>query len=83
MRTLSLTLLGATAALALLATNVSAAIVCNAEGDCWKAKEKHKYPPHANVTIYDDDYVIDTKKYRWREARPGPGFWRGGVWIDF
>ena len=79
----SYAILAAAGALALTASSASAAIVCNSEGDCWKVKEKHKYPPHANVTIYDDDYVIDTKKYRWREARPGPGFWRGGVWIGF
>jgi hypothetical protein len=27
-----------------LTTTASAAIVCNDEGDCWKVKEKHKYP---------------------------------------
>ena len=68
---------------ALGATSASAAIICNDEGDCWKVKTKHTYPPDARVHVYEDDYVIDTKKYKWREGRPGPGYWRGGVWIDF
>ena len=83
MNRLALTLLGAAGAVALMSTGVSAAIVCNDEGDCWKVKEKHTYPPQARVQIYEDDYVIDSKKYKWREARPGPGYWRGGVWVGF
>ena len=27
-----------------LTTGASAAVVCNDEGDCWRVKEKHKYP---------------------------------------
>ena len=27
--------------------------------------------------------VVDTKKYKMREARPGRGYWSGGVWVDF
>jgi hypothetical protein len=76
-------LLSAAGASALMTTDVSAAVVCNDEGDCWKTKEKYTYPPKARVHIYDDDYVLDTKKYKWREARPGRGYWSGGVWIDF
>ena len=49
------------------------------EGDCWKVKEKHTYPPDVRVHVYEDDYVIDTKKYKMREARPGRGYWRGGA----
>jgi hypothetical protein len=83
MKAFSLTLLGGAAALALFATNVSAAVVCNDEGDCWKVKDKYDYPPTAGLQIYGDDWVIDTNKYRWREAQPGPGYWRKGVWIGF
>jgi hypothetical protein len=83
MSRITLTLLGAAGSIALMTTSVSAAVVCNNEGDCWRVKEKYTYPPKAGVQIYGDDYVIDTKKYRWREARPGPGYWSKGVWIGF
>ena len=83
MKRTAVMLLAAAGSIALMTTGVSAAVVCNDEGDCWKVKEKHTYPPKARVHVYDDDYVIDTKKYKWREARPGPGYWSGGVWIDF
>lgn len=61
----------------------AAAVVCNDEGDCWKTKERLTYPSGVRVQVYGDDYVIDQKKYRWREAREGNGYWRGGVWIGF
>ena len=65
-----------------LTTSASAAVVCNDEGDCWRVKEKHAYPPESRITIYDDDYVIGPK-YRWRDPVAGRGYWRGGVWIGF
>jgi hypothetical protein len=65
-----------------LATSASAAVVCNDEGDCWKVKDKHTYPPEARITVYDDNYVLGPK-YRWREPGAGRGYWRGGVWIGF
>jgi hypothetical protein len=70
-------------ALMLMTTGASAAVVCNEDGDCWKVKERLTYPPEARVEIYDDDFDITTKKYSWREAGPGNGYWRGGVWVDF
>jgi len=66
-----------------LTTGASAAIVCNPDGDCWRVKERLVYPPQARVEIYEDDWVIDTKKYRWREAGSRRGYWRGGVWVTF
>jgi len=66
-----------------LSTNASAAVVCNEEGDCWRVKEKHTYPPDVRLHVYEDDYVVDTKKYRWREPGAGRGYWRGGVWVGF
>lgn len=70
--------------LALTATNASAAVVCNDEGDCWRVKERPKYPPGVNVQIYEDDWKWpEGGKYRWRDPGPGPGYWRGGVWIGF
>jgi hypothetical protein len=70
-------------ALALTATGASAAVVCNDEGDCWKVKEKHAYPPNVGITVYDDDWKWEGDKYRWREPGVGRGYYRGGVWIGF
>ena len=67
-----------------LTTSASAAIVCNDEGDCWKVKETHKYPSGVNVQIYEDNWKWpEGAKYRWRDAGPGPGYYKGGVWIGF
>lgn len=74
---------GTISAMAFIATGASAAVVCNSDGDCWRVKEKHAYPPEARLEIYDDDWTIDTKRYRWREPGVGVGYYRGGVWVDF
>ena len=66
-----------------LSANASAAVVCNDEGDCWRTTETYTYPPDVNLHLYDDDWEIDKKKYKWRDAGPGRGYWRGGVWIGF
>jgi hypothetical protein len=67
-----------------LTTGASAAVVCNDEGDCWKVKDKHKYPPEVNVQIYDDDWKWpEGAKYRWRDPGEGRGYWRRGVWVGF
>jgi hypothetical protein len=76
-----------TAALAVLGTvaltaGASAAVVCNEDGDCWRTKERLTYPPDARVQIYEDDYKLGPK-YKWRDAREGRGYYRGGVWIGF
>ena len=78
-RTAALTLLGIIA----LSLSASAAIVCNDEGECWRVKEIHTYPPEMKLHVYKDDYVIDTKKYKWREPGPKRGYYRGGIWIEF
>jgi hypothetical protein len=65
-----------------LTASASAAVVCNDEGDCWRVKKELTYPPEARVHIYGDDYAIGPK-YRWRDAREGPGYYRGGVWVGF
>jgi hypothetical protein len=64
------------------ATTASAAVVCNGDGDCWRVKERHAYPAGVNLNIYDDDWEPGDG-YRWREAGPGRGFYRGGVWVGF
>jgi hypothetical protein len=86
-RSKSMKYLGA-AALAVIGTvaltaSASAAIVCNEEGDCWRVKERHTYPPKVQLRVYEDNWTIDKKKYRWREAGEGRGYWRGGTWITF
>jgi hypothetical protein len=83
MRRLSMMLLGATGMIAVMSTGASAAIICNDDGDCWQTTETYTYPPDARVHVYADDYVIDKKKYKMREVRPGRGYWRGGVWVGF
>ena len=74
---------GIVGVLALTATNASAAVVCNDEGDCWRVKEKHTYPPDVRLQIYDDDWKWTGDKYRWRDPGAGRGYYRGGVWIGF
>jgi hypothetical protein len=70
--------------LAFGATSASAAIVCNEDGDCWKTQERYTYPPEAGVRIYADDWTWGPNdKYRWRDPRPGPGYWSKGLWVPF
>jgi hypothetical protein len=70
------------AALVLSSINVSAAVVCNEEGDCWRVKERIEYKPELRLRVYEDDWKWkDGEKYRWRDAGPGRGYWRGGVWV--
>lgn len=66
-----------------LPISASAAIVCNDEGECWRVKERLNYPPKVRLNVYEDDWVMDTKKYRWREVGKGRGYYSGGVWINF
>jgi hypothetical protein len=76
------TTLASLAALFLSSLTASAAVVCNDEGDCWRVKERRDYKPELRLRVYDDDWKWkDGEKYRWREAGPGHGYWRGGVWV--
>lgn len=68
------------------AAPASADVVCNDDGDCWRVKEKYTYEPNFGVTVYADDWEWDRKesrRYRWRDAGPGRGYYRSGVWIEF
>jgi hypothetical protein len=82
MRHLSKATLVAAGALALAATGVSAAVVCNDEGDCWHVKgEANFYKPEHGVRIYADNWKWGEKEHRkWREHE-GRGYWKSGVWI--
>ena len=56
------------------------------DGDCWKVKDKHMYPPEVNLRVYDDDWKWadnESAKYRWRDPGEGRGYYRGGVWVGF
>ena len=54
MKYLGSAILGIVGALA-LTTGASAAVVCNEDGDCWRVKDRHTYPPEVNLRLYDDD----------------------------
>jgi hypothetical protein len=49
----------------------------------WRVKERIEYKPELRLRVYDDDWKWkEGEKYRWREAGPGRGYWRGGVWVS-
>ncbi len=78
-KTLVGTAIGA-AALALAATNASAAVACS--GDvCWHVKEKYSYPSESKVIIHEDTWKPGPS-IRFREHE-GRGYWRGDAWVDF
>jgi hypothetical protein len=82
MRTFSKACLIAAAALALVATGASAAIVCNDEGDCWHVKGKVEYKPEHGVHVHPDDWKWGEKEhFKWREHE-GHGYWHSGTWIE-
>lgn len=84
MKQLYVSALAIAAALAVTTTSASAAIVCNRDGDCWRAKQRYDYGPKLGLRVYGDNWHWRKgEKYRWREAREGRGYWRRGVWIQF
>jgi hypothetical protein len=75
-------LIGA-ASLAILATSASAAIVCNAEGDCWHAHQAYEYRPEFHLSVHPDNWRWrEGEHYAWREHE-GRGYWHGGEWRAF
>jgi len=77
----SVLLLGA-AALGFSATQASARIVCNQEGDCWHVRSDYDYKPGLHLTIHPDDWRFHGDHYRWREHE-GRGYWHGNTWMTF
>jgi hypothetical protein len=70
-------------ALAASATVASAAIVCNAEGQCWHVAHPYRYAPEYGVVVHPDNWRWGpTEHFVWRE-HTGRGYWRGGVWVRF
>ena len=69
--------------LALVATNASAEIACNGEGQCWHIKSHYDYRPEFGVTIHPDGWHWGANEhFVFREHR-GRGYWRNGVWVRF
>jgi hypothetical protein len=65
------------------ATSASAAVVCNAENECWHVKGHYDYKPEWNVQVHPDNWRwAESDHYKWREHN-GRGYWRNGVWIKF
>jgi hypothetical protein len=75
-------ILGASS-LALTATNASARIVCNDDGDCWHVKTEYEYPPSVRLEVHPDDWRWkEGEKHAWREHE-GRGYWHSGAWVGF
>ena len=73
----------AVSGVAITAAAASAAVVCNAEGECWHVKHAYKYRPEFGISIHPNDWRWgENDHYRWRE-HSGRGYWRNGVWIRF
>jgi len=65
------------------ATSASAAIACNAEGQCWHVRGHYTYAPAYGVVVHPDGWRWGVgDHYTWRE-HTGRGYWRGGVWVRF
>jgi hypothetical protein len=72
-------------AFALSSGAASAAIVCNADGDCWHVHDRVAYPDTAGIVVHEDNWKWedgDHAKYRWHE-HDGRGYWHGGTWVTF
>jgi hypothetical protein len=70
-------------ALALTATDASARIVCNAEGECWHVRNNYVYRPELGLVIHEDNWQWGpTEHYRWHEHH-GRGYWHNGLWVHF
>ena len=83
MKAFTKAILGAGAGLALTSGAVTAAVVCNEDGDCWKTTETRVYEPTLKLRVQPDDWRWkEGEKYRWREPGRGHGYYRQGVWVE-
>jgi len=66
-------------------TSASAAIVCNADGECWHVNRHYVYKPEFGIVVHPNNWRWGVhERFRWREPpRRERGYWRGGVWIRF
>jgi hypothetical protein len=65
------------------ASAASAAIVCNADHQCWHVHHHYSYRPEYGVVVHRDNWRWGPREhYTWRE-HAGRGYWRNGVWVRF
>jgi hypothetical protein len=70
-------------ALTISTVGASAAVACNAEGECWHVKRHYVYHPEFGVVIHEDSWRWGpSEHFVWREHE-GRGYWRHGVWVRF
>lgn len=86
MKVLTKSLIAAVAlagSMTLIGSSASAAVVCNAAGECWHTHRSYHYDPAWGVTVHPNHWRWGaTDHYTWRE-HAGRGYWRDGVWIRF
>jgi hypothetical protein len=86
-KTLTLAAIAATLAVggvAVTAGTASAAIVCNAAGDCWHVDRRPHYPG-VRLEVHPDDWYFhrhwdNDRDHHWREYHEGRGYYDHGVW---
>jgi len=70
-------------ALVVSTVSASAAIACNAEGECWHVNRHYVYRPEYGIVIHENNWRWGpSEHFVWRE-HTGRGYWRNGVWIRF
>jgi hypothetical protein len=73
----------AASALAITATEASAWIVCNGEGECWHTHHRWQMRDEWGLVVHPDGWAWGPNDhYRWHE-HDGRGYWHSGVWIKF
>lgn len=83
---IGLAAVGATAAMTLAATSASAAVVCNAAGDCWHTDHRYHYDPGLGIVVHPDDWYFHQHwddRHHMRDYHDGRGYYRNGIWIPF
>src|ERR1700761_8206882 len=71
----------ATSMLALTATSASAAVVCNAAGECWHTDRHYHYAPEVGAVYHPDHWYFHQKwdqNHQFRDYHEGRGFYRNG-----
>jgi len=70
-------------ALVVSTVSASAAIACNAEGECWHVNRHYVYRPEYGIVVHENSWRWGpSEHFVWRE-HTGRGYWRNGVWIRF
>jgi len=71
-------------AMAVMATDASAYIICNQEGDCWHGHRRENVPGQT-FEYHSDDWYFHQQwgtYRRFREYHDGRGYWHNGVWVE-